>query len=61
MRTLGRLIRSRLTNVSRSANPAKIGRFNSFLITLFAYFFAGAVVIRINSLGGGDDGKRSSY
>jgi hypothetical protein len=51
VRTLGRLIRSRLADVLRLAKPAEIGRFSSFLITSFACFFAGAVgVVRIDSL-----------
>jgi hypothetical protein len=61
VRILGRLIRSRLANVSRSANLTEMRRFNSFLIAPFACFFAGAVVIRINFLGGGDDRGRSGY
>jgi hypothetical protein len=59
VRTLDRLIGSRLTNVSRLADPAEIGRFGSFLIAPFACFFAGAVVT--DSSGGGDDGGGSSY
>jgi hypothetical protein len=60
VRTLGRLIRSRLADVLRSAEPAEIGRFGSFLIIFFACFFAGAVgVVRIDFSGGGDDGRKS--
>jgi hypothetical protein len=60
IRILGRLIGSRLVNISRLANPAEIRRFNSFLIAPFACFFAGAV-IRIDSSGGGDDRGGSGY
>jgi hypothetical protein len=60
VRILDRLIKSRLINVLRSAEPAEIRRFNSFLIIFFAYFFARAVgVVKIDSLDEDDDGRGS--
>jgi hypothetical protein len=56
VRTLGWPIGSRLADELRSAEPAEIGRFDSFLIGTFFSFFSLVVgVVGVDSSGAGDD------